>query len=116
MIIVSGVPSPGLAGVFGVIIILGGSRPPVSVLLVGLATLLEGTVAETSDPSITLILFALLPFLGNSKRLLQTSDACDERLGLFGGLPGLLRDVPVRTSLILAPGDIPRLRLPFVEA
>ncbi len=60
-----------------------------------------------------MVLFLLSVVLKKPPKVVPLSDDfTDARSGLFGGLTGFFRDAGVKTSLIFAPGDIPR---PFRE-
>lgn len=93
-----------LVGVFGVVTMMGKSR----VGLLGLESI-DCMLSEAFEdlPKFTL---PLLSLLNNAPRVLP--DFVELRSGLFGGLLLSFFDPMVNTSLILAPGETPRLLLP----
>lgn len=106
---VSGASNEALGGVLGAVTIVGISR----MLVVGLFGLESNdwTLSDAFEglPRLTL---PHLSFLNSAPRAFPSVDFADARSGLFGGLMSFLLDPIVKTSLILAPGETPRLLLP----
>ena len=102
-----------MGGVPGVVLIDG-----TSVILLGRSstasdTLTEDVLAESSAPLPNILLFWRL--FWRSSMMLLVLDTGVDKPGLFGGLSAFRRLPFMSTSLILAPGETPRLRLPPTE-
>lgn len=108
--VVEGVSSDALGGVRGIVEILGISGF-LTVLIFMSVSMDWGMVGRSSKILVEPLLLSAVP-TGPPNVVPFSADITDARSGLVDGLPRFFRDPPVKTSLIFAPGDIPR---PFRE-
>ena len=107
---VSGASRDALVGVLGVVIIVGRSR--LLLLTLFISVLIDCAPSKSLEPIPKLMLFLLSPFPNKPPRPIPLLDSFMDALsGLFGGLAPFLLEPTVKTSLILAPGETPRLLL-----
>ena len=105
---VSGASIPALEGVCGAVLSAGRS-PLLEVVLFEGSVLSDCKLSDAVEPFPK---FILLRFMYPDRPLPLSplpSMLIFDLLGLFGGLLPFLRDPTVNTSLILAPGETPRL-------
>lgn len=106
---VAGASKEVLVGVLGAVTIVGMSR----MLVVGLLGLVSNdwTLSEVFE-GLPRLALPHLSFLNKAPRAFPSVDSTNPRSGLFGGLTSFFWGPMVKTSLILAPGETPRLLLP----
>lgn len=106
---VAGASKEVLVGVLGAVTIVGMSR----MLVVGLLGLVSNdwTLSEVFE-GLPRLALPHLSFLNKAPRAFPSVDSTNPRSGLFGGLTSFFWGPMVKTSLILALGETPRLLLP----